>query len=502
MARNAIAPYLLKVLGHNPETVARLITANQDPQQFLQDWIGEQTRPEALWSLSRLLESLTVLDPTCGTGAFLIAALNVLHSIRSHCLERMALLGVKELSCRPKQMGQQIIEQNLFGIDLLPEAVELCRLRLRLEAGTEIKDNLRVGNMLLDETARPQAAQTFDIILGNPPYLELREVDYRPQGFRCQETGAVHALCVERSLELMQPHGWMSMIVPLSLVSTQRMKCVQDLLEEGRHVWYANFSWRPGRLFANVNRAMTLFVTTAADRPRTWTTGYQKWRTHERDQLMGRIRYVETPRNRLSFWVPKLSQKRERSLLDRLLRVPTTVEDFLAGYDTPNSRIWYRTDGGLYWKVFSDFAPSFSCNGQLGHSTRETWVTVAKSAHVAPLIAALSSDLFWWWYTITSNCRHLNPVDIHRFPLPASVLEDASLRRLGRAYLRDIVRHSAPHTRRQRQTGWTRTQSFKIRKSRPLLLAIGETLARHYGLTNEQRNFLASYDLSFRMGED
>jgi hypothetical protein len=294
----------------------------------------------------------------------------------------------------------------------------------------------------------------------------------------------------------------MSLIVPMSLVSTQRMKCVQDLLEEGRHVWYANFSWRPGRLFASVNRAMTLFITTASNRPRTWTTGYQKWRAHERPQLMSRIRYVETSRNRPSFWVPKLSDEHEGPLLKKLLQVPTVVEDFLGTDDTPERRIWYRTDGGLYWKVFTNFAPSFSCNGQAGHSTRETWLTVAKRAHVEPLIAALSSDLFWWWYNITSNCRHLNPVDIHRFPLPASVLKDTSLRRLGRAYLRDIVRHSFPRTRRQRQTGHTQTQSFRIRNSRPLVLQIGKALSEHYGLTNDQHAYLAGYDLSFRMGED
>jgi hypothetical protein len=477
------------------EALAAFVTENHDLERVAREWPVSASRRYRDRFAERL-ERLTVLDPTCGTGPFLLAAMRVLETLYA------ALHG----EGYPRaNMRRRIIERTLHGVDLHPEAVEVCRLRLRLEllaAGetvpTDMSDNLRVGNALVGSPS-PFARGQYDIVLGNPPYLELREVDYQPRGFRCQESRAVHALCVERGLQLLRPDGWMSMIVPMSLVSTQRMKCVQELLEEGRHVWYANFSWRPGRLFANVHRAVTLFIATASECPRTWTTGYQKWRTRERSRLMSRVRYVEAPRGRLSFWVPKLSDQRERRLLDRLLSIPTVVADYLAGEDSPERRVYYRTDGGLYWKVFTDFAPSFSLDGQAGHSTRETWLTLHDASHVKPLVAALSSDLYWWWYTVTSNGRHLNPIDLHRFPLPASALSDSKLARLGHDYLRDIVRHSAPHTRRQQQTGHTETQTFRIHRSRPLILAIGKALAPHYGLTDDERDYLANYDLAFRM---
>ena len=51
------------------------------------------------------------------------------------------------------------------------------------------------------------------------------------------------------------------MIVPLALVSTQRMQIIQTILEENRNVWYANYSWRPAKLFDMVNlRALTIFI--------------------------------------------------------------------------------------------------------------------------------------------------------------------------------------------------------------------------------------------------
>lgn len=484
MADSTILPCLLAGRAASTDQLADLIADNRDLRTLTLDWLASASTRQVRDLLARL-ETLTVLDPTCGTGALLLAALRVLTWLRRACLARLDRSG--------EQVGD-IVARNLFGVDLLPEAVELCRARLQLEAGTDGPDNLTVGNVLLAAPTRQ-----FDVVLGNPPYLELREVAYIPQGFRCQEAGAVHALCVENGLKQLRPDGWISMLVPMSLVSTQRMKPVQELLEEGRHVWYANYSWRPARLFPSVNRAITLFLATASQRPRTWTTGYQKWRTRERAHLFERLQFVESPRHRSAYWVPKLTTESERPLLERFLRIPTTVADFLSADDDPARRIYYRTDGGLYWKVFTDFEPAFSCDGQAGKSTRQTSITAAQAAHVVPLIAALSSDLFWWWYTLTSNCRHLNPIDVHSFPLPASALDDPQLARLGRAYLRDIVRHSSSRPRRQRQTGHTLTQTFRIRHSRPLLLRIGAALAPHYGLSEQDSTFLANYDLDFRL---
>ena len=96
----------------------------------------------------------------------------------------------------------------------------------------------------------------FDTIIGNPPYLEFREIDYALRGYGTSDSSAVHAVCMERSHKLLQPLGAMSMIVPLALVSTQRMKAVQNILENGRTVWYSNFAWRPAKLFDTVNRAL------------------------------------------------------------------------------------------------------------------------------------------------------------------------------------------------------------------------------------------------------
>ena len=95
-------------------------------------------------------------------------------------------------------------------------------------------------------------------------------------------------------------------------------------------------------------------------------------------------------------------------MLEKCLNISKVISSFSAKIG--DNRIYYRTDGGLYWKIFTDFAPAFNLNGVSGHSSRETWFKVATKTFVKPIIAALSSNTFWWWYTIASNLRHLNPI--------------------------------------------------------------------------------------------
>jgi hypothetical protein len=236
-----------------------------------------------------------------------------------------------------------------------------------------------------------------------------------------------------------------------------------------------------------------------ANERHTFSTNYQKWTSDDRDGLFERIDFVEVPRERHAFWVPKLGARIEEDIFNKCLAVSTAMIHFLGRTDF---RVYYRTTGGLYWKVFSDFAPKFRLNGKAGRSSRETSLTLAKRGYVEPVIAALSSDVFWWWYSISSNLRDLNPSDINNFPIPASALADRELRDVGIRYLRDIDRKSSMLIREQKQTGRTETQSFKIQRSKPLIDEIDRILARHYGFTEEEVDFIINYDIKYRMGRD
>ncbi len=174
-----------------------LITLNLDIEQFAQDVIETCEGPEllrAIWgtiagkipgkSNEKHHQGVTVLDPACGSGAFLFAALNQLEALYEACLDRMQSF-LDELDRTGEASGQKysdfrkilgqidqhpsrkyfvyksIVIQNLYGVDIMEEAVEICKLRLFLklvaqvdrvediEPLPDIDFNIRAGNSLV-----------------------------------------------------------------------------------------------------------------------------------------------------------------------------------------------------------------------------------------------------------------------------------------------------------------------------------------------------------------
>lgn len=336
-------------------------------------------------------------------------------------------------------------------------------------------------------------------MVGNPPYLETREIDYVPKGLATLETRAVHALFIERSDALLAMTGSTSMILPMSLISTARMKSVQDIIESGRDTWYSNFAWRPAKLFDTVNRALTIYVANPSDSPVVYTTGYTKWTANARDQIVFNLSYISASGARPSFWVPKFQQPSEPEILTKILSQPITLERVWGAGGDP---VYYRTTGGLYWKVFTISRPRFFANGVAGSSSRETRLPLRSGFDPRAVAALLSSTTFWWWYTIASNLRDLNPADIQAFRVNDAILHDTQIAIAGEAYLNDLDRNSVMLTREQRQTGTTQTQSFKIQRSKPLIDNIDRLLAPHFGFSEEELDFIINYDIKYRIGAD
>jgi hypothetical protein len=287
------------------------------------------------------------------------------------------------------------------------------------------------------------------------------------------------------------------MIVPLALVCTQRMAPVQKIIEHNQSVWYANFAWRPGKLFDAVNRALTIFISNSSKKSSCNNTGYIKWHSENRDNIFELLAFIpyNIPRN--SFWSPKLSASCEIGILEKLLSKQSSIKDFI---QISKNNLYYRTTGGLYWKVFTDKPPFFIVNGKKDSSSREASISLDKKEMPGQFAAIFSSSLFWWWYTITSNLRDLNPTDLSGFKFDNTLIGNSDLIEVANQYIKDINANSTMLTRIQKNTGKTQTQSFKISKSKPIIDEIDKVLAKHYEFTEEDLDFIINYDIKYRMG--
>ena len=162
-----------------------LITYNLDICKFAKHVIKNCEGPELLRAFWRAITEVTILDPTCGSGAFLFAALNILEPFYEACLDRMQVFldelqhankkthalkyddfrkTLEQIEQHPNRkyfILKSIIINNLYGVDIMDEAIEICKLRLFLKMVAQIEDvkqieplpdidfNVQAGNTLV-----------------------------------------------------------------------------------------------------------------------------------------------------------------------------------------------------------------------------------------------------------------------------------------------------------------------------------------------------------------
>jgi hypothetical protein len=164
-----------------------LITLNLDIRQFAQDVVENCEGPELLRAFWHAIEKITILDPTCGSGAFLFATLNILEPLYEACLDRMQAF-IEDLDRsgdkhRPERFSdfrkvlghvaahpnrrsfifKSIILNNLFGVDIMEEAVEICKLRLFLKLAAQVEPDTERANLGIE----PLPDIDFNIRAGN-----------------------------------------------------------------------------------------------------------------------------------------------------------------------------------------------------------------------------------------------------------------------------------------------------------------------------------------------
>lgn len=195
------------------------------------------------------LDSVKILDPACGSGAFLNQAHSFLLS--AHRLNHEQKMD-KQPSKKQLDWGdinlveqnRQILLNNLYGVDLNAESAEITKLSLWLKTArtTEplqnLDDNIKVGNSLIDDSEVAgnkafnwseqfkaiMADGGFDVIVGNPPYVKLQnfrgsseaEHQYMLQNYKTTQTGNfdLYLPFIERAYELLKPGGYLAFIAP------------------------------------------------------------------------------------------------------------------------------------------------------------------------------------------------------------------------------------------------------------------------------------------------
>lgn len=345
----------------------------------------------------------------------------------------------------------------------------------------------------------------FDVIIGNPPYVEwhkVTEYGVLPNTLMTRDCGNLYAAVLERSFGQSQLGGRIGMIVQLSAICTDRMQSLQVLYRtHSASVWASCYDDRPGKLFdglQHIRATIILSETAAGVTAEVLTTNLMRWPTETRDTLFSRLHYGPVTAMSMSGSFPKAAEPQLVSLLNRMWAVPTRLERV---YDTSSQHIVYYYRSPLYWIRAMNFLPHFS-SGTAQRSVHHFKDYPVTDPSMAALVGCLiNSTTFYIWFVAYGNGRNVTLRDISTLPVPESLFSPrvaASFVPLFKRLMDDYRKHSIVRTRRD----GVEFQEFAPGKSKQLMDEIDFALAEHYGFTAEELDFIINYDIKYRMGQN
>lgn len=255
--------YITKYIVEN--TVGKLCDEKKTELGFKEEeyFKGRKNRQKAtITKLVSVLDNyrdwllqLTICDPACGSGAFLNQALDFLIKEHTYIDELKAkILGGGIVF---SDIENTILENNIYGVDLNEESVEIAKLSLWLRTAqprrklNDLSSNIKCGNSLIDskavagdkafnwETEFPQVFKQggFDVIIGNPPYVRqelFKEIKpYLEKHYKSYNSVAdLYTYFIEKGINLMNQDGLFSFILPNKFLKATYGKNIRKVMKE------------------------------------------------------------------------------------------------------------------------------------------------------------------------------------------------------------------------------------------------------------------------------
>jgi type I restriction-modification system DNA methylase subunit len=461
-------------------------------------------------TLISAIKNCKILDPACGSGAFLIGALH-----------RLTQMLRKLDPDNTDDYGRKVflIENCLFGIDIQEIAVQIVRMRFFISLISEqmtdrAKENLGVrslpnleknfvaANALIDFEKFPRG---FAVVIGNPPYGASYPAEQKKL-FRAQYQSAktipgvqkgsldTFSLFIECGFNMLRKNGCLTFIVPIAFTSSDSMTGLHTLLETSCGTMrISSYAVRPQPVFPNavVDVCIVSFCKDMQPVKQVFTTKLnRKDKFHSLNYVMDHLTFVDSYPFKLNGRYPKIGLEIEKSILKKMFLQKETLSDYKRETGRP---LYYRSVGGRYYKVITNYST--------GASTESVLFLEKEKANA--IGALLSTSLFFWYYQIFSDNHSLTRYEIERFPIPK--LDSRTVGKLEKwyaGYLSDIEKNM--HIRLSSGKSnyhVSQFREYKIRKSKHHIDQIDDLICPLYGLTHEETAFIKNYEIAFR-GEE
>lgn len=462
-----------KGVYYTPCDVVRFIVINSIKSSYGKlkpSNIGEESLtdiPYKAFAINR-----TVFDPTCGAGEYLLVALEVKFDLLNQHYRRI-----------PKRVVEDTVA-TIFGNDINPESVIITKLRLFLcvlrKYGARycrglsaiMKKNFTTYDYVQEKPKKVK----YDIIVGNPPYVE----DFKSGLVLKERYGNIYANVIINASKQLSDSGSIGFIIPLSYISTPRMSDLRDaLMHEVTEQYILSYADRPDCLFDSVHQKLCILVGKKKKGKKSIYTGnYQYWYKEERKNLFSNTQVVKN--NFISnHFIPKFGTDMDVAIFKKITD-PRFMKSVYAVSRDGHESVYLNRRETFWMKAYREKVDD-----------PEYKVFSFDNQYAADYCYCLiNSSLFWWYWICTSDCWHVSK-DLNGFMAPFK----GEYRKANK--LSETLRRKLEETKVYVGTKQTEYE-YKHRQCIKEIHAIDDYVNDLFGLTLEESNYIKNFAFKYR----
>lgn len=425
-------------------------------------------------NLKRRLIIATTLDPTCGTGEFLLSVLGIKIRLCQHLNE-----------IRPED-----ISRSIYGNDIESQSTEITKLRvffLLIDSYAEELNVLQISHNLNQNFTNVNAVvydkKTFgikDIVIGNPPYVEYRYFNGNPQF----SYGNIYADVLHHSVDTLPDNGIMAFVIPLSYISTIRMSSLRNYIMQNTNKQIVmNFADRPDCLFSCVHQKLSIIIAQKnSEFEGILTSSYNYWYQSERKLLFDNIALWRTNVNNDAYW-PKVGNKTDNSIYSKFLKMKgDDILHFTSSELTKGIQI--NTRGCFWMKAFTRDMKSNS------YSTYAVPSSLYSFAY-----CLVNSSLFFLLWIIISDGWHITNKELSFIKFPKVIGEESTWSNLASRLEEKLEKTKVFVGTKQVD------YEYKHKSCKDIIDEIDNELAKIYKLSQTQLEYIKNFGLKYRLGD-
>lgn len=340
----------------------------------------------------------------------------------------------------------------------------------------------------------------FDVIIGNPPYVVYTKKDsktgkslsdsYSVKGFTTFECNNLYAYVMERSLNISNSHR-IGMIIPLSFTAAKNMNTLRTMFTREKTLYVSSYEIRPGKLFdggKGADQRLNIFICHKSLQEKVKTTEVLRWHSEHREYLFKNLFYVDSVNKER---ILRLSHNIEKNILAKYAKQNVISNLFSVSFH--NYKIHYRSAGLRYWIIFLN-------NGFGTESASNKCKYVKGEKEAKHIMAALNSNLYWWYYA--TNYDMFNQTENNVSDFRFSFGNNIELEKLAEDLEHDMNKNRNVSIITKKDGNINESFAYQKKLSKPIIDEIDKVLAKHYGFTEEELDFIINYDIKYRMGDE